>query len=377
MTELFANFEVNHEPRWKIVLGLLAGSAALHLALAASVVFVPTLRDALNIAALAGRAGFVDKPYARTVFGENIQMVQAVPKFQYPPGYFAPASSQALAAASPTPDPNAPKILFQAKPLQPAGTPSPLPSPSPASSPSPVVAQAKGSSVGQPGSGKPVGDQKAGEQKADTADEAKQKEAQKKLDEIAAANHLELPTEDEINRKPLKDLVAQTNDLKNKGKLDLGQSFDIRIEADLDAQGRLINPTVTRKSGDATLVDLSTRAIGVLNETGLVATYLKFLSEGRPLKVTFAINQDQDHLNATIESEVNSEDGAQQKAKTLNGALLLGRVTRDGKDEAILMQSTVVSSEGKKVIVKFTMARQAVEDLLKKQLASASTTKQG
>lgn len=377
MAELFADFEVNREPRWKIIVGLIAGSTVLHLALAASVIVVPTLRDALNIAALAGKSGYVDKAYARTVFGENIQMVQVGPKFQYPPGYFATGSLQALPTGSPTPDPSAPKIISQAKPLQPEPSPSPLPSPSAAASPSPVVAQSTGSSVGQSAgnrNGQPGGDQKTGG--SDAANGTKQQDAQKQLDEVAAANQFELPTENEINRQPLKDLVAETNELKNAGKLDLGLSFDLTIEAELDVKGQLISPTVTRKSGDPTLVDLSTRAIGVLNETGLVA-YLKYLSDGRPLKVTFVVNQDQDHLNATVESEVNTEDGARQKVKTLNIALVLGQATRDGKVEAILMRSTSVSSQGKKVIVKFQMPRQAVEDLLKKQLASAGPTKQG
>ena len=380
MAELFTNFEVNRESRWQILLALVAGSVTLHIALAASVVLVPTFRDALNIAALAGKTSYVDKAYTRTVFGEDIQMVQVVPKFQYPPGYFAPESSLALAGASPspTPDPNAPKIVSQVKPLPPEHAPSQFPSPA-ASSPSPVVAQATGSPAGQSAEvkgGKPSGEQKAEEQKADPADEAKKQDAQKQLDAVAAANNFEMPTDMEINRKPLKDLVAETNDLKNQGKLDLGQAFDLRIDADLDAQGQLSKPTVTRKSGDPTLVDLSTRAIGVLNETGLVV-YLKYLSEGKPLKVTFVISQDQDHLNATVESEVNSEDVARQKVTTMNLALVLGQAARDGKDEAILMRSTSVSSEGKRVVVKFKMPRQAVEDLLKRQLASAGKSKEG
>src|ERR1700694_2498130 len=99
MTELFANFEVNREPRWRIVLGLLVGSALLHLALAASIVFVPTFRDALNIAALAGRAGDVDKAYTKTIIGDEVQLVSVGAKFQYPPGYFATA--WALAQVTP------------------------------------------------------------------------------------------------------------------------------------------------------------------------------------------------------------------------------------------------------------------------------------
>ena len=82
-------------------------------------------------------------------------------------------------------------------------------------------------------------------------------------------------------------------------------------------------------------------------------------------------------MKATLESEVNNEDTARQKAGSLNGALVLGQITRKGKDEEILMKSTSASSEGKKVIIKFKMSRQAVGELLKKQLAAINTSKQG
>src|SRR5260221_2144742 len=141
MTELFANFEVNREPRWRIVLGLLAGSALLHLALAASVVYVPTFRDALNIAALAGRAGYVDKPYNKTIIGDEVSLGQVGGKFQYPPGDFAPA--WALAQVTPgspvATDPFAPKIVSQAGSVKTENTPSPNPSPSPSGAASPAV----------------------------------------------------------------------------------------------------------------------------------------------------------------------------------------------------------------------------------------------
>jgi hypothetical protein len=361
---------------------------ALHVVLGAGVIFVPTFRDALNLAALAGKSGYVDKAYSRTVFGENVQMIQVEPKFQYPPGYFAPESvlAAALAAASPspspTPDPNAPKIISQATPFKPEIRPSPFASPSPISSPAPAIAKATASPAAKSGTTKDgkIGNPKADEQKGtekdrpDAAGNAKQQEAQKQLDAVAAANHFDLPAENEINRKPLKDLVAETNDLKNQGKLDLDHEFDLRIDADLDEKGQLQNPTVTRKSGDQTLVALSTRAIGVLNETGLVV-YLKYLSEGKPIKVTFVVTQDQTNLNATVESEVNTEEIAKQKVKTMNLALSFGQIARDGKDEAILMHSTSVSAEGKKVIVKFKMAHQDVAELLKKQLASSEAAK--
>jgi len=69
MSELFANFEVNRQPRWKSVLALLGLSAILHLTLAASILYIPTLRDAFNIVVLARRSGYVDKAYTKTKIG--------------------------------------------------------------------------------------------------------------------------------------------------------------------------------------------------------------------------------------------------------------------------------------------------------------------
>src|SRR5450755_3309151 len=89
MRELFSDCEVGREPRWPIVMRLLAGSIVLHVVSIACLVYVPPVRDAFNIVALVGRASFVDKPYNKTVFGEDIQMVAVSPKFQYPQGYFA------------------------------------------------------------------------------------------------------------------------------------------------------------------------------------------------------------------------------------------------------------------------------------------------
>src|SRR6266480_5062939 len=107
MSELFSSFEVNRESRWPVLLGLIGGSIILHLALAATVIYVPTLRDAFNIAVLARQAGYVDRAYKRTVVGEDVQLVEVGQKFRYPDGYFATG----FATVAPTPDPMAPKII--------------------------------------------------------------------------------------------------------------------------------------------------------------------------------------------------------------------------------------------------------------------------
>lgn len=374
MAELFENFEVGREARWPTVLRLLGGSVVLHLALIAGVVYIPPVRDALNIAALIARSNYVDKPYARTVFGQDIQMVQAAPKFQYPPGYFAVGLPQP--SPSPTVDPNAPRIISEARPLKPESSPSPSPSPSVAASPSPVIAQANGPAVGQEGGdkkGASAGDAKAAGQKTTPAEQAKTDEAQKQMEQAAAANNVELP--EEINRQPIKDLTAYANNLKNEGQLDLNKSFEVSLDAELDANGKLNNPTITQKSGDPKLSDLATRAVGALNESGLLI-YLKSLNNGKPTKVTFTISQDSDSLVAKLESELGSEENAKQQAGAFSILIALGQKARAGKDEEALLKNTKAVSDGKKLVFHFSIPRQIVVDMIKKQLAS-NAAKQG
>lgn len=374
MAELFENFEVGREARWPTVLRLLGGSVVLHLALIAGVVYIPPVRDALNIAALIARSNYVDKPYARTVFGQDIQMVQAAPKFQYPPGYFAVGLPQP--SPSPTVDPNAPRIISEARPLKPESSPSPSPSPSVAASPSPVIAQANGPAVGQEGGdkkGASAGDAKGAGQKTTPAEQAKTDEAQKQMEQAAAANNVELP--EEINRQPIKDLTAYANNLKNEGQLDLNKSFEVSLDAELDANGKLNNPTITQKSGDPKLSDLATRAVGALNESGLLI-YLKSLNNGKPTKVTFTISQDSDSLVAKLESELGSEENAKQQAGAFSILIALGQKARAGKDEEALLKNTKAVSDGKKLVFHFSIPRQIVVDMIKKQLAS-NAAKQG
>ena len=375
MAELFANVEVNREPRWPILLSLLGGSFVLHLVLAASIIYIPPLNAALNIAAMVSGSEFVDKPYAKTVFGEEIQIVRLEPRFHYPPGYFAVGLPGM--APTPTPSPDVPKILATVTPTKPVIIQSPSPSPIPSASPSPLIAKSQGPPSAQPEqSAQNAGSGAAADGNTKTAEDKQKEEAQKRLEEAAAAGNVQLPKENELNRQPLKDLASDADKLQKKGELDLSKPFEVTIEAELDATGRLQNPNVTRKSGDKSLAELATGAIAAINDSGLLV-YLKGLNDGKPTKVTFLVSQDQDTVVAKLESEVNSEDSAKQQASAFNLMLVFGQKVREGKDEEILMKNTSASSDGKKIVFTFKMPAQALGDMLKKQLASSSATKQG
>jgi len=360
MAELFEKFEVNSDPRWKFLMRLLGASLVLHLALLWMVVYVPAFRDTLNIVALVANSKFVDKSYEATQLADNVQWVQVGEKFRYPDGYFTP-DGQVRAELPPqmlavnTAQYAAPKIISLAsneKNVEPETSPSPTPaaSPSPVASPaasaSPTAAIAQASPASSP---------------------LTPEEAQKQLDKTAEENNVALPDETQINKKPLKDFAIYANDQKKQGKLDLDKPFEVVIEAQLDENGKLKNPVV-KGSGDKNLVDLFLRMVGAVNDSGFLI-YLQPISKDNPgATVKITVKQGEKEVLASVESETSSPERAESLAKALNSLLYFGAGSRAGKDEEVLMKNTNATPDGKRVVVNFSMPRQSVVDMIKKQL---------
>jgi hypothetical protein len=363
MSEIFANFEVNREPRWRIVLGLVAGSALLHLVLAASVIYVPSLRDALNIVALARQAGYVDRAYTKTVIGDEVSLVQVGGKFQYPPGYFAPASvGQGTGGAGSAPDPMAPKIISQAGMIKPGNSPSPNPSPSPLGSPSPNISPTPVVAVSP--------------EIADTkADPKVPSEIDKQMDQIARDNNVLRPDADEINKRPLTDWLKKANEKKENNELDLTQVVELKIEAQLEKDCKLANAAVVQKSGDERLTGLAKELAAAISDSNMLS-FLKdpdkhkgenpMPCEVGPLRLN--VKLDEGEVTAQVESQADSPDRAAQLARAYNGLLLVGQLAKQGKDEEAIYKHTKVLSEGKQIVVRFKMPRQAAGEMLTKQL---------
>jgi len=355
MPELFANFEVNKAPRWPILMRLTGGSILLHLGLLWVVVYVPAFRDALNVAALIANTRFVDKAYNRTQIGDDVTLLQlSTEKFHYPEGYFAlenQGTNGQLVASSAGHDLFAPKIISRAadKDVRAEASPSPSPSPtaSPSASPSPTTSVTA---------------------EADPNKKLTREEAQTKLEQTAAENNLELPEENQLNRQVLKDFAKYAEDQKNAGKLDLDKPFEVVIEAELDNNAKLVNPRFTKKTGDPNLIDLFGRMVSALNDSGFLI-YLKPISKDNPnATVKFTIKQGETEVLASVESEASSSDSARVLAKALNAALVFGAGSRAGKDEEVLMRNTNATPDGKKIVVNFSMPRQNLVDMIKKQL---------
>jgi hypothetical protein len=372
MAELFANFEVNRESRWPIITKLLVGSLALHALVSFGAVKIPGVRAAFNLASLIADTKFVDKDYKRTEIADDVQMVElSREKFHYPEGYFAP---EGQAGVMPPVQPFPPQFIAQAQPpgmgsqmeLTQSPSPSPVASPILSSAPSPAAnASSSPAAQGVAQAAKPGASPSPVNSPPMTVEEA-----QTALEKTAAENNLKLPKENEINKKVLKDFANYANDLKQQGKLDLNQPFEIVIEAELDENGKLINPKFTKQSGDANLIDLFGRMVAALNDSGFLG-YLKPLDKDNPgSTVVFTVKQGETEVLATIESEASSVDRARALAGGFNALLVVGAGSRAGKDEEVLLRNTSAQPIGKKIVLNFAMPRQAVVDLIKKQLAA-------
>ena len=139
-------------------------------------------------------------------------------------------------------------------------------------------------------------------------------------------------------------------------------------QVDLHTFG-LKNAKFTKKAGDPNLVDLFGRMVSALNDSGFLI-YLKPVDKDNPgSRVVFTIKQGETEVLATVESEASSIDSARLLAKGFNAALAFGAQSRAGKDEEALLRNTSAEPVGKKIVFNFTMPRQAVVDLIKKQLA--------
>jgi hypothetical protein len=362
MSELFADSQINREPRWPTLLRLTGASLVLHAALLASLVYVPGLRDAFNIAALIANAEYVDRAYSKTEVGEEAQMLTlAQDKFHYPPGYFA-TEEQLRALAPPTP--SAPQMTFTPNRFRhlPMAIPTPIPTPEP----SPSVS-AEASPAGK-SDAKVAADSKA-------ADPKTPEEAEQELNKIAAENNVVRPNENDINTRPLKDWLARANALRDKGQLDLSSEIEITIAASLDTDCKLTNPTVIQKTGDVRLIDVAKEMVSAIGDSGMLSFLrdpskvkdpTKLSCDAMPLQVT--IKLDQNDIAAKVETQADSPERAVQMAKGYNTLLAVGEFAKRGQDEELLYRNTKVTSEGKQILVNFSMPRPTASEMLKKQL---------
>lgn len=363
---LFDHFEVNREPFWPRIVWLIAGSGAWHLVILALIMLIPPVRDAFSITAMFRDVGFVDRPYSRTQIGDNVDILDySGQKFHYPEGYWA-MDQQGMPPLPQFPVTPAYTPASVSTALNPSATPSVTPTPAP--TPPVLIAGNNGDSKAAAGKGT-----EAKASPTASPDDKAVEQAQKELEAAAKKAGIDLPEENQINKTPLKDLAAYANSLKTEGKLDFNKPFEVVIDTTLQGE-KLVNLNVSKKSGDATLIELGKRTVAALNDSGILR-YLQIVSKDKPnANVVFTIKQNGNEVTAIVEAEASSPDSAQKMLRTFAGLMLLGRASRQGKDEEILLKKTSVSADENRVVFKLTMPHQEVVDIVNRGMATPSPT---
>ncbi|MBV9209343.1 MAG: hypothetical protein JOZ52_01870, partial [Acidobacteria bacterium] len=358
--------------RWPIMLKLAGGSVVLHLIMLAVAFYVPAVRDALNLASTFSDSKMVDRDYRKTQINDQVQILN-LPKFQYPEGYF-----QTVNGTPPMPDPLMPQIIAQAPPV--VVTPPPPPvapkmprvkgprgvgnAPLATASPSPAPGEI---APGIPNT--PTGAQTANAEQPKTP-----AEADSEIAKAAKQNNIAQVSEDEINKKPLKDWLKGANQLKAEGKLDLSKPVEVVIIADFDEKGQLAGPpTVAQKSGDPVLIVLAKDLVSAIIDSNLTKFLRDQQNQLNTRQITITIKLDDQQLLGKVQYEAASPQRADQLSGGYNLSLLLAKSSRAGKDEEALLKNTKATSNGNLVILNFTMPRQEASELIKKQLAQPAT----
>lgn len=353
--ELFENYRVDRVPRWPIMTRLAAGSIVLHAIFILVVLYVPAVRDALNIASIIAGSDYVDRDYKRTQIGDRAVIIELPrDKFRYPDGYF-----NKEIATVPAPDPFAPVVVATAPPVVPPFangkrnviTP---PVPEASASPSPATPAATTDPT--------------------TTTAGTQSEVDRTLDQTAANFNIVRPDENSVNKRPLREWLQRSNELKAQGKLDLSKAVEIVIVAKFDDKGQLTEPPeVVQKSGDPVLSDVAKDMVGAIidsNALSFLRDPKKQSFETRQLR--FTIKMDQNVVMAIVETEVESPERAEQLALGYSLLLKGGEIQKQGQDEEIIYRNTKVTSNGKQIVVNFTLPRQQAGEMLKKQLPPAT-----
>ena len=165
--------------------------------------------------------------------------------------------------------------------------------------------------------------------------------------------------------------MAEAKKKKDRGELNLNGQIELTIEADLDPDGKLQNATVKDKRGDKQLENVALGFVSALSDSGV----LDFLEGTSHLRLTAKI--DEHNVEVVVATEVESEDRARQMEKGYSLLIVGGRIAKRGKDEEVYYNHTQVTSLGKEVLVKFSMPRSEMGQMLSKtpvrQLACSVT----
>ena len=324
---------------------------------------------------------FIDAEYERVDLGEAevvwLDRTGEAPPFAYPEGYFQVANPENAVsgffdplAALPSQNNNGGDLLNTVPILPP-----PIPDETEDEQTPPANTENAGS-LPENGIRKPKSNSNAGE----TAVNNLPPRANSNANTAANAGAPEMTSTDpvtgiEINKRPIVDLGNYVNELLEKKEVDLQSDFIVNARGKLDKDGRLDPKTfkfLEAAGENEKMVEVVKESIEALN----VAGYLQYLKELSGKDIALVLQQDDANISAVIQSEMESET----RAKTIKSALdLLINISKakrsaenadqNDKDDLLLLEAAAIETDGKKVVIRFSVPKEIVHPMIQRKLA--------
>lgn len=350
MSELFDRFEINRTPRWPLLSRLVALSVVAHGLFFVAVVYVPTLRSLLYVAANVSGIKLVSEDYDPTLIGQRATIVRLEPheKLYYPPDYFgAPEVAEttqldAYVVPQPPPPPPPAPVYRPRRVRTPrvVATPDPSPTPdeiaqaTPTPSPSPMTEE--------------------------------EKKAEEEMARIAKEAGIARPPGN-INTKPFEDIAVKGKELFDQGKLNFNTAIDVTATGALNEDGTLKPETVNIDWGttqtDQNTADLAQQLITAMSQSKVLVV----LKGAKDVRISLKL--DQQTVKIAVMSELPTETEAMNTALGLSTMVAVGRKVKQGTNEGVLYENLKFESTGKQFTMNFEMPKDAAGKMINEMLA--------
>lgn len=178
----------------------------------------------------------------------------------------------------------------------------------------------------------------------------------------AAGTQSEVRPANQFDAKPLKQLLRKGARMHRSGELNLASAAAFTVEADIGDDGTLQTPQVSFTGGDAALKGFAHELVSALSESRLFGAM-----EGvRHVRLNLAL--DGQNFNADALADAATPEQAERLSSGYNTLLVLARVARRSRPESVVFNNMTVSSSGKQLSLKLDMTREALGNLLSKQV---------
>ncbi|HNQ14164.1 MAG TPA: hypothetical protein PKM58_01285 [Pyrinomonadaceae bacterium] len=345
----------------------------------------------------------VDEAYTPTELtsDDEVTFINVADQLTYPEGYFSLANPESALGQDPTVDlngfgtiDNGTNPIAPGIPNNPTVNPTNPTTKSPLSKPQVLPRQPKGRVVSD------LPDDPLGDMTDNPTVNPKDKPTRPRITgtpdpkanankEAEALKNLD-PTngEVEINRRPLKNLAKKVKDSVGKG-MSLTTPFNVQAKGKLTEEGKIDskNFNFTKSQGDERLVEIVKESVAAISDSGYLQ-YLKLLS-GKNLDLQ--VTQDATGVNATVQSEMESDTRASSVSTLLSFAIgefkkkkekaiaemqndpAKAQEVLDEIDDLELLKAASVKTDGKKIVLQFFVPQETAAKLIERKLNAPDT----